>query len=211
MVLPFISWLCLNPFTVVYQETFKQSYTRYAILLMSRFWHICFELGPIPSEIINQSRTVISIAPWLSHTTVINVLIVDSAKLLCNLCIGVTVLPFPSALLTGHIYPSFHPIIKHILPFHDWTFVNLNRTPQRWCSICPDSETVPINDASPASQLVRPCCSAFQSPSWYPSISQPLQLFLPSLLTSLKISFLDSHWSSLTRCRVQVLGVIFEL
>lgn len=119
MVLPFISWLCLNPFTVVYQETFKQSYTRYAILLMSRFWHICFELGPIPSEIINQSRTVISIAPWLSHTTVINVLIVDSAKLLCNLCIGVTVLPFPSALLTGHIYPSFHPIIKHILPFQN--------------------------------------------------------------------------------------------
>lgn len=113
-------WLSINPFTMVHQYTFKQSCTGYAMLLMSRIWRICFALGLIPSKIINQSRTVINISVWLSHTTVINVLIVVSAKLLYGLCKRVTVLPIPCALPllnSINIYPLFRPLIKHILPF----------------------------------------------------------------------------------------------
>lgn len=113
-------WLSLNPFTTVHQYTFKQSYTGYAMLLMSRFWRICFALGLIPSKIINQSRTVITISVWLSHTTVINVLIVYSVKLLYGLCKRVAILPIPSVLPllnSINVYPLFCPLINHILPF----------------------------------------------------------------------------------------------
>lgn len=74
-----------TPFTMVHQYTFKQSYTGYAMLLMSWFWRICFALGLIPSKIINQSGTVINISVWLSHTSLINVLIVGTANLLYSL------------------------------------------------------------------------------------------------------------------------------
>lgn len=104
---------CLNPFTMVHQYTFKQSYTGYAMLLMSRFWRICFALELIPSKIINQSRTVINISVWLSHTAVINVLIVDSAKLLYGLCERVTILPILPCLIPL----TYTPLINHILPF----------------------------------------------------------------------------------------------
>lgn len=112
-------WLTLNPFTMVHQYTFKQSYNGYAKLLMSQFWHICFVLGLIPSKIIYQSRTVINIYVWLSHyTLLINVLIAAIDNVLY--CEIVTILPIPSALALLNplnIYPLFCPLIKHTLPF----------------------------------------------------------------------------------------------
>ncbi len=50
-----------------------------------------------------------------------------------------------------------------------------------------------------ASQVVCPCCSASQSLGWYHLSLSPCSLFLPSVLTSLRIFQLDTHWSYLIR------------
>lgn len=202
-----------KPFTTTHRYTFKESYSGCAALLMSRFWHICSALGQLPGKISNQSWTVINISARLSHATTINVLIIDAAKLLCNLCETVTIFLCPLALglLNGPTYSFlFGSLIKHTFLFSGAR--NIFQYALNW-SLSSYTETVPALLESMArhfvSQGVHRCSFASQSLNRYPSFRlapvnfSSISFCLPQYLTG------QYHWSCLIRWYVPSLKLYF--